>query len=267
VTKTGTTGERSRVDFATVNGSTDPATGGGACGGNVDYITQTGTLAFTPSDTTKTITVSVCGDARTEVPETFFVNLSNPVNASISDGQGLGTITDDDVCTPPNIVYVNHDWSMTPVPAFGDDPDDAGPATSFGCDSFAKIQEGINGVAGSGTVIVYAGTYAENVVVNKSVTLQGPNSGVDPNQIPSTRSAEAIVVPATVETSVQGSTSGTVFRVGTNSGHIDVTINGFTIDGHNEKLNRRAHPQRRRGPHGRRHRQQHRFVRHKPGRL
>ena len=31
-----------------------------------------------------------------EPDETFFVNLSNPSNATIADGQGLGTITDDD---------------------------------------------------------------------------------------------------------------------------------------------------------------------------
>src|SRR6185503_10967309 len=96
VTKTGVTGERSRVDFATANGTTNPATGGGACGASVDYISQTGTLSFTPAETTKTVTVPVCGDTVYELNETFFVNLSNPVNASITTGQGLGTISNDD---------------------------------------------------------------------------------------------------------------------------------------------------------------------------
>ncbi len=36
------------------------------------------------------------GDVTTEPNETFFVNLFNPGNASISDNQGLGTITNDD---------------------------------------------------------------------------------------------------------------------------------------------------------------------------
>ena len=31
-----------------------------------------------------------------EANETFFVNLAGPTNATIADGQGLGTITDDD---------------------------------------------------------------------------------------------------------------------------------------------------------------------------
>jgi uncharacterized repeat protein (TIGR01451 family) len=38
----------------------------------------------------------VNGDVTTEPNETFFVNLFNPGNASISDNQGLGTITNDD---------------------------------------------------------------------------------------------------------------------------------------------------------------------------
>ena len=41
---------------------------------------------------TKTITVQVNGDTKVENNETFTVNLSNSVNGSISDNQGLGTI-------------------------------------------------------------------------------------------------------------------------------------------------------------------------------
>ena len=38
----------------------------------------------------------VNGDLLDEANETYFVNLTNPTNATIADGQGLGTITDDD---------------------------------------------------------------------------------------------------------------------------------------------------------------------------
>ena len=54
------------------------------------------TLTFAPGETTQTITVPVNGDVLDEADETFFVNLSSPVNATIADGQGVGTITDDD---------------------------------------------------------------------------------------------------------------------------------------------------------------------------
>ena len=38
----------------------------------------------------------VNGDTLDEANESYFVNLSNPSNAAVTDGQGLGTITDDD---------------------------------------------------------------------------------------------------------------------------------------------------------------------------
>ena len=42
------------------------------------------------------VTVPVNGDLLDEANETFFVNLTNPSNATIADAQGLGTITDND---------------------------------------------------------------------------------------------------------------------------------------------------------------------------
>ena len=61
-----------------------------------DYTSSSGTLTFASGETTKSITVSVNGDTADEADERFFVNLSGATNATISDGQGVGTITDDD---------------------------------------------------------------------------------------------------------------------------------------------------------------------------
>ena len=62
-----------------------------------DYQTTSNTLTFTPGQRTQTIDVLVNGDASNEaICETFFVNLSTPVNAGISDPQGVGSITDND---------------------------------------------------------------------------------------------------------------------------------------------------------------------------
>lgn len=133
--------------------------------------------------------------------------------------------------TTANPVYVSASWANTPV---GVDPDGAGPATAFGYDAFATIQNGIDGVTAGGTVNVLAGTYAENVNVNKSLSLLGPNAAVDPNT--GVRVAEATILPAVTETSLQSSTSGVILRVGSASGHVDATIKGFTIDGHNASL-------------------------------
>lgn len=90
--------------------------------------------------------------------------------------------------------------------------------------STGRIQEGINLVSGS-TVNVAAGTYVENVVVNKSVTMRGPNYGISPNG--GSRVAEAVVVPAT-----SAIASGEIFSISAS----DVSIEGFTIDGDNTAL-------------------------------
>ena len=54
-------------------------------------------LTFAPGETSKTITILVYGDSKTESDETFFVNLSGASgNAIINSPQGMGTILDDD---------------------------------------------------------------------------------------------------------------------------------------------------------------------------
>jgi len=61
-----------------------------------DYKAASGTLTFAPGETTKNITVLVNGDTAHEADETFFVNLSNPVNTTLARAQGTGTIINDD---------------------------------------------------------------------------------------------------------------------------------------------------------------------------
>ena len=64
-----------------------------------DYITQTGTITFNPGEVSKTVGVIVNGDTLIENNETFKVNLLTPVNATIADGEGIGTINNDDIPT------------------------------------------------------------------------------------------------------------------------------------------------------------------------
>jgi hypothetical protein len=54
------------------------------------------TLSFAPGVTSVAVPVSVLGDLRNEATESFSVNLSSAVNAVIADGQGIGTILDND---------------------------------------------------------------------------------------------------------------------------------------------------------------------------
>ena len=64
---------------------------------NSDYVSTAGTITFSSGSTSQDVTISVNGDDIAEPTETFSVNLTNPVNATILDAQGIGTILDDDV--------------------------------------------------------------------------------------------------------------------------------------------------------------------------
>ena len=84
------------VDFATTDGS--------ALAGS-DFAAASGKAIFAPGETSKTIVVNVTGDATIEPNETFAVNLSNAVDASIGDGQAIGTILNDDF-----VAWSNNDY-------------------------------------------------------------------------------------------------------------------------------------------------------------
>lgn len=81
-------GRNVTVNYATADGT---ATAPG------DYTSLSGGLLFNAGTTALAVSVTVNGDSVPEADETFFVNLSGAVNASIADGQGVGTIGNDDV--------------------------------------------------------------------------------------------------------------------------------------------------------------------------
>ena len=72
------------------------ATADGTATGGSDYVVTSGTLTFNPGETSKSIIVPIIGDNVDEINKTYVVNLSNPTNATITTGQGAGTIFDDD---------------------------------------------------------------------------------------------------------------------------------------------------------------------------
>jgi hypothetical protein len=76
------------VNYATAN---DTATAGS------DYAAKSGAVTFNPNQTSQTVQITINGDVDHESDETFFVNLSNASNHSIADGQGVGTIVNDDL--------------------------------------------------------------------------------------------------------------------------------------------------------------------------
>lgn len=75
------------VDYAAIDGSaTSPA----------DYLSTSGSLIFSPGQTTRTIVVPVTGDGARESLETFTLSLSNPSGAILRTAVATGTIYDND---------------------------------------------------------------------------------------------------------------------------------------------------------------------------
>ncbi|CAB1063265.1 T1SS secreted agglutinin RTX, partial [Olavius sp. associated proteobacterium Delta 1] len=76
--------------------SVEYATSDGTAEAGNDYEPLAGTLTFDAGIRTKTMEVLVYGDVTDEANETFFVNLTNAVNAVIADPEGRATISDND---------------------------------------------------------------------------------------------------------------------------------------------------------------------------
>ncbi|MCX7033297.1 MAG: endonuclease/exonuclease/phosphatase family protein, partial [Arenimonas sp.] len=76
------------VNFATADGTASAGS---------DYVAASGTATIAEGATSTTVSVTINGDTATEADETFFVNLTSPTGAVVSDAQGVGTIQNDDV--------------------------------------------------------------------------------------------------------------------------------------------------------------------------
>ncbi len=199
------------VSYSTANGTA-------TSGSDYTAIGAT-TLNFAAGQTTKTVTVSISNDTIYEggTGETFFVNLTTPVNATIADNQGLGTITDNDpvptvtsvtsptVAEGANLVYAvtlsNGSATSTTLPfTLGGG---TASAADYGAASYS------NGVTVSGTnLIIPAGVTTFNVTVPAS---------------PDAINESGETVPLTV-----GGITGT----GTISGNIvpSISINDVTVN-------------------------------------
>jgi uncharacterized repeat protein (TIGR01451 family) len=94
--------------------SFDIATADGTATAPSDYSDRSLTAQTIPEgSSTYTFDVTVNGDTTAEPDETFFVNVTNASNAIVDDGQGLGTIVNDDL---QKIHDVQGSGSATPIP-------------------------------------------------------------------------------------------------------------------------------------------------------
>jgi VCBS repeat-containing protein len=107
------------VSLTAVSGlpvSVDYNTSNGTAVSGSDFYATNGILNFAPGDVTKTIVVSIIDDSLFEGNETFNVNLSNAINATIADSVGMGTIGASDIpviTLTPDAVSVKEDNKST----------------------------------------------------------------------------------------------------------------------------------------------------------
>ena len=87
VALSGSASQSVSFSFATSNGT---ATAGS------DYIAVSGAATFAPGEVEKPVVVLVNGDTVDEAQETFFLDISNVQNATVSSSRGNGFIIDDD---------------------------------------------------------------------------------------------------------------------------------------------------------------------------
>ena len=77
-------GRRVSVNWTTADGTATSAH---------DYVAARATLTFSPGETSKTIAVETLTGDGVEGDESFFVNLSDPVHATINPNHAKGTVT------------------------------------------------------------------------------------------------------------------------------------------------------------------------------
>ncbi len=153
----------------------------------VDYTPLTGTLTFNPGVISQTITVPILEDFVDESSERFFVNLTNPTNATISDNQASGNITDNDsagiTISPANGLVTTEAGGTANFNIQLDSQPTADVTLSF---SSSKVSEG--------TVSVSSATFtAANWNTPQTITVTGVNDGViDNNTIYQIITAKAV---------------------------------------------------------------------------
>lgn len=72
------------------------STSDGTAQAGSDYRTTSGIASIRAGNTSKVVSIPIIKDKAVEGDETFNLNLSNPQNATIADGTGVGTIRNDD---------------------------------------------------------------------------------------------------------------------------------------------------------------------------
>jgi hypothetical protein len=152
--------------FATSNGT---ATAGS------DYAATSGTATFAPGEVEKPIVVLVNGDTTDEAQETFFLDISNVQNATVSSNRGTGVIIDDD-----------------------------GPTISI---NDVSLTEGNSGLKAATFTLTLSGPSVEAIAVRAITTPGTATAATDYNSINSVIIFQPGTVTRTLDVSIIGDTN------------------------------------------------------------
>ena len=120
VTRAGGSDGEVSASWSIAHGTTDLADFAGA---------TSGTITFAPGETNRTITIQVAADTAVEPTEAFTLQFANPTGgATITDGNGTGTITTDDLPPIANVWINEFHYDPSSQPETGEFIEIAGQA-------------------------------------------------------------------------------------------------------------------------------------------
>jgi subtilisin family serine protease len=176
-----------------------------------DYVATSGTLVFTAGQTTKTISVIISGDLKFEPNETFYVNLSNPINAVFGDPQAIGTILNDDY-SPTGAISVNT----------------GGVGTIIGVSGFGFAPSSIVSIKFDGTTIATATATSGNFI-NVPITIPPSTPGI--HTITGTDGTHSFsstfIVVAPRLTATETASSNNIVNLGSPGSVLNLYLKGF----------------------------------------
>lgn len=154
-------------------------TANGTAVGGSDYVSLGATTrAFPVGSTTITVPVSIIGDLSDENDETFLLNLSSPINAMLQDGQGVGTITNDD--QPPTLTITD-----ASAPEGNSGSTDATLTVSLSVVSGKPVSVDIRTIDGTATAgSDYTAIAPQTLVIPAGTTSQNINVAIIGDTIP-----------------------------------------------------------------------------------